>query len=222
IETPFSVDRWQFSAASGQAVQLDLAAAASGLRFRLAASDGSFVFNDLATDSEVLPLPQSGEYTLTAYGSQGQTGDYTFELLSQGAIDLPLNVPFHGTIAGSGQFQLFRVQFLEPTPLLVRLDDTAADHRNELYVNLGSAPTRSSVRYQSTDATADQRVTVPLAAPGTWYVLVYSEAAPGPSSFQLLATGSPVLVSNVTPDRLGTATESVLSLTGAGFEAGTK
>src|SRR5262245_49533607 len=124
-------------------------------------------------------------------------------------------------IAGRGQFQLFRVQVLNPTPLLIRLDDGAAGHRNELYVDLGTAPTRSSAGYQSVAAAADQRVTVPLAAPGTWYVLVYSEAVPALGGFRLTATASPLLLSEVTPNRLSDGAESVLSVTGAGFRTGT-
>ena len=70
------------------------------------------------------------------------------------------------------------------SPLRIDLDDSAAGNRNELYVRLGTPPTRSDSQYQSAAPAADQRVVVPLAAPGDWYVLVYTESAAAPSNFQ--------------------------------------
>src|SRR5207249_1261524 len=106
------------------------------------------------------------------------------------------------------------------TPLRFDLDDSAAGNRNELYVRQGTPPTRSEAQYQSAAPAADQRVVVPLAAPGDWYALVYTESAAALSTFSLLATTTPVVLGGVTPNRVGTAAETVLTVTGAGFAAG--
>lgn len=221
IESPYSVDRWTFAATATQIVQFDLLAAGPGLRFRLTAPNGSVVFDGLAGDSSLVSLPLTGNYVLSAYGNQGDTGDYSFRLLSASAIDLTLNAPYNGTLAGGGQFQLFRVQIPAPTPLIINLEDSAAGHRNELYLRLGAVPTRSDFSYQAKTPAAGQRLLVPAAAPGTWYALVYSETVPAPGPFRLTATASPIVVDGVTPARLGTAADGVLSVTGAGFIAGT-
>ena len=49
-----------------------LGAASPGLRFRLRAPNGSNLFNDLAADSGLVPLPSSGTYVLTAYAAPGE------------------------------------------------------------------------------------------------------------------------------------------------------
>ena len=141
---------------------------------------------------------------------------------SLAAIDLELSVPFNGTFAGRGQYQLFRVQLADARPLRIDLDDAAAANRHELYVRMGSPPTRSSFQFQSTAVAADQRIIVPMAAPGDWYVLVYTESAAALSNFSLLATAKPLFIDRVTPNRVSDGAEAVLTVSGAGFTGGTK
>ena len=54
-------------------------------------------------------------------------------------------------------------------------DNTSAD-QDEVYLNYGTLPTRSEYDYRDSNlAAANQQVTVPSAAPGTWYILVYAD-----------------------------------------------
>jgi RHS repeat-associated protein len=223
IETPFSVDRWTFYALANQQVRFDLInASTSGIVFDLVGPDGWTGFRDLAGDSELVTLPASGAYVLTARGTAEQTGSYAFRLVETVQVDLALGTPFAGTSVGSGQAQLFRVTLPEASPLLVTLDDSSANNRNELYAKLGSPPTRGDYHYRfSTPASADQTILVPMATPGTWYILVYSEAVPSPGSFTLLAADSEIFLTSVTPDRHGNSAPATLTLSGAGFVAGT-
>src|SRR5262249_38863307 len=70
----------------------------------------------------------------------------------------------------------------------------------------------------SNAASANQQVLVPMAAPGSWYVLVYAEAVPAPGTYTLTATGSNLVLTGVTPDHLGNSADMTLTLTGAGFD----
>src|SRR5439155_27173459 len=60
----------------------------------------------------------------------------------------------------------------------------------------------------------------PPGRPGDWYALVYTESAATPGAFQVTATTAPVVLGGVTPDRVGIAAETVLTVTRAGFTAG--
>jgi len=62
-------------------------------------------------------------------------------------------------------------------------------------------------------------VLVPQAAPGTWYILVYSAAVPTPGAFTIRAQTDDVELMSVTPDHHGNGAETVMTLTGAGFHA---
>jgi hypothetical protein len=222
IENSYSTDRWLFAAGARQGVQFDLLAGASGLRFKLTGPGGAAVFTDVTADTGLVVLPATGDYVLTAYaGAQGQNGDYTFRLLSVAPTDLALNAPFDGTLAGSGQYQIFRINIATPTPLLVTLDHSVDTEHTELYVSQGSVPLRSSQGLRAVGPGADQQILVPLASPGAWFVIVYAERIASPSPFRLLASAAPLLVSNSTPSQSAANTETVMAISGGGFVPGT-
>src|SRR5262249_30536367 len=129
--------------------------------------------------------------------------------------------PYQGALVGDGQAQLFRVDVPAGQQLRVVLDDGAAGNRNELYARFGSPPTRADFQFSATAAAADQQLFVPYAAPGTWFLLLYSGAAPSPDAFTLTATADNLFLSAVSPDRYGNGTDMVLTLTGAGFDRNT-
>jgi RHS repeat-associated protein len=224
IETLFSVDDWTFAAVAGQQVQFDLVnTSGPGLSFTLTGPGGYTAFADLTTDSEVLNLPVSGDFTVTARALTGQTGAYAFQLLESTRIDLSLGTPYFGSVAGRGQAQLFRVNLPVAEPLRFRLDGSAIADQNELYVKFGATPTRADYDYRYTaSASADQEILVPLATPGAWYVLVYAAAVPSPpSSYTLTAEVADVFLIEVSPPRQGNQADATLTLTGAGFQPGT-
>src|SRR5581483_9358103 len=97
----------------------------------------------------------------------------------------------------------------------------AANNRTEVYLKPERPPTRSDFVAAATAPAAEQHLLLPVAAPTTWYVLVYSPAVPAPGKFQLTATAIPVLVNALAPDHASNGADAVLTVTGAGFAAGT-
>ena len=168
IETPFSIDRWNFSAASGQQVRFDLInTSTTGLVFSLTGPQGFTGFS-VAGDSDLVTLSASGNYVLKATGTSGQTGAYAFRLLETTQTNLPLEATFTGTLAGSGQAQLFLVSVPSAKPMVVHLDDSTNTDHNELYAKFGSAPTRSDYDFRySAASSADQNLLITSATPGT-------------------------------------------------------
>ena len=219
IETPLAEDHWNFTAVAGQQIRFDMVnRSSSGLLFRLIGPGNSIIFDDLDADSALITLDSSGDYVLTAYGSAGQTGDYAFNLLETSQVTVTLDTPYSGALVGSGQAQIFRLDVPQATPLLVTLDDNSTLNHNEIYLRHGNPPTRSDYEYRfATALAADQQALVPMAAPGTWYILLYGEAVPSPSSYTLLASTADLFVTGVTPSRLGNGADALLSLSGAGF-----
>jgi len=222
VETPYSVDRWSFSAVAGQQVRFDLlGSTGSPVAFDLTGPEGWTGFNGLEGDSELITLLRTGAYTLTAHGTGGQQEvAYAFRLEQTTQTDLVLSTPYNGTFAGSGQAQLFRISVSASAPLLVSLDDMGAGDRTELYLKYGMPPTRADYAYRSATG-ADQQFLASMAAPGTWYALVYASHVPAPSTYTLLATASAVLLTDVTPDSLGSSADATLTLSGAGFDGTT-
>jgi RHS repeat-associated protein len=222
LDSLYSVDHWTFSSAGSQQVRFHLIGAAPQEVFDLAAPDGTLLFSGLTTDSDPVTLAAAGTYTLTAHATGGQGGAYAFTLSLMSQTDLTLGTPYQGTLAGSGQAQLFRVDVPAGQQLLITLTDAAAKDHNELYAKFGSPPTRADYDYRfQTPASANQQVLAPAAAPGTWYVLLYGESVPAPSTYSLTATAAEVLLTAMTPPRHGNASDMTLRLSGAGFTPAT-
>ena len=74
----------------------------------------------------------------------------------------------------------------------------------------------------SNGVSANQQLLVPSAAPGTWYILVYSVSVPSASSFTLTAAGAPDSLerrrARLRPRR---EVATSLTLTGSGFSTAT-
>ena len=70
-----------------------------------------------------------------------------------------------------------------------------------MYLKFGSAPTRGDYDYLfDTVSSADQRISVPLAYAGTWFVLVYSNTTRTPSAYTLRASSFELGIDSITPD----------------------
>lgn len=221
IDTPFRSEQWTFAAPAGQVLQFTLVnAERAGVQFDLTGPNGFTAFSGLSGSSDLLTLPAAGAYTVTARSAQRQTGAYAFRLDQSIPKDLVLGTPYTGSLAGSGQTQLFRVQVSEIGPLLVQFQDAAAGDQNEVYVKLGSAPTRADYQMRSANsASSTQTVNVPSAPPGTYYILVYSESVKKPGPFSLLVRQQAVFLTSVTPDHAGNSADASLTLTGLGFDS---
>ncbi|MBI3959975.1 MAG: RHS repeat protein [Chloroflexi bacterium] len=214
-----SVDRWNFAAVAGQQIRFRLInRTSSGLLFRLTAPDGSNLFDNQATDSSLITLPQSGKYVLSAFGSDGQTGDYAIRLEETTQTVITTNQPYTGTFVGAGQAQTFRLNLAQATPLLVTLDADIDQTRTELYLRRGAPPTRSDYDYRhTTPHTTTQQVLSPVAGSGDWYILAYVESAPITDTYTLVAHTAEIFVTEVTPDRASDSTKTSLTVNGAGF-----
>jgi hypothetical protein len=117
LDTPVSLDSFDFSAMAGQRVQFHLVATSSpDIQFGLTGPAEYVGFTGLTADSPPLTLPTTGNYTLTAQVAGTEPGAYAF-VMQTSPIDLTLGSPYQGTLAGSGQSQLFRVQVPTISPL---------------------------------------------------------------------------------------------------------
>ena len=223
IDTPFRIDRWNFSATAGQAVRFNLINAEStDIQFDLTGPSGFTAFSNSSSSSADIVLPNSGTYSLTVHSSQRQTGAYAFRVDQTTVTDLTPGTPLNVNLAGGTQSQLFRVNVPQSQQMQITLTDNAAADRNEVYVKFGAAPSRSDYQYRfSTPASANQQVNVPSATPGNWFVLVYTEAAPQAGSLTLNATLASVFLTGVTPDQGGTSADATLTLMGLGFNNAT-
>ncbi len=224
LYTPYQVNYWTFSALANDQVNfLLLDEASSGVEFDLTGPDGYTAFADANTSSDLITLPTSGNYVLTVHSSGGQTGAYAFDLQPTSQIDLTLGVSHPGTLQGSGQAELFTFSAPQAgNQLVVDLSDASSADQNELYLSLGTPPTRSSYQYRYSNlAAANQQIVVPSSPSGTWYILLYGNKVPAPSNYTLIATTAPIILTGLTPDHYGTNGAATLTLTGGGFDSTT-
>src|SRR5208337_2160459 len=96
----------------------------------------------------------------------------------------------------------------------VALTDANTSDQNEVYISLGSLPTRDSYQYRFASTGANQTLAV-SAQPGTYDILVYNNLAASPgSNFTLLVQGSPFVVTGLTPGKVGNTQAATLLVTG--------
>jgi RHS repeat-associated protein len=224
IETPYSVDRWTFSAVAGKQIRFDLInASAPGIAFTLRGPNGWIGFTNILNDSGLVTLPESGGYTLTAFGTGGTYNiAYAFRLIQTEQANLTLGTTFTGNFAGTDQAQLFAVVVTNGGPLRVVLNNAGPNNVTELYVKLGSPPTRGEFDFRSANPnSSSQQLLIPYAVPGTYYVLVYGSLISTPGSYTVGASSTSVLLTGSIPDRNANNVALKMTLTGAGFGAGT-
>jgi RHS repeat-associated protein len=224
IETPYSVDRWTFSAAASQQVRFDfINASVPGVAFDLRGPNDWIGFSNLVDDSGLVNLPESGGYTLTARGTGGAYDiAYAFKLLETTQTELPLGMDFAGQFSGPAQAQIFKINITSTGPLRITLQNSGAGNRTELYAGRGTLPTRGGFEFSAASGPgASRELIIPSASVGTWYVLVYGDHIPTPGAFTIRATAAGVFLSDVLPKRQGNHVPLTMTLTGVGFEAGT-
>jgi RHS repeat-associated protein len=223
IRAPFALDQWNFSETAGQQVQFNLiGTTSSSLAFTLTGPGGYTAFSDLTTSSPLINLPASGNYTLSAYGQNGVVGSYSFQINQTTVTALPLGTIYHGTLSGPGEPQLFKVTVTNAGPLTVSFADASTTNLEDIYIGQGTPPTRETFNYASTQSHAAQSVLVPFAAPGTWYVLVYSDWLAAATTFTLQAASNVVVLESLTPGSYSANQTAVLTISGAGFVPGTQ
>jgi hypothetical protein len=159
-------------------------------------------------------LPSSATYTLAVFATQAATNTYAFELEETSVTGLTLGTAYQGTLAGSGQAQLFTVQVTGATTLEIALSDAVASDENEVYVSLGSLPTRDNYDFRDSSAGANQALAL-AAHPGTYDILVYSNLVSSPGSgYSLIASARSFVLAGLTTTEIDN-TQGALLLQGA-------
>ena len=194
-----------------------IGSASPSIQFGLTGPNGYVAFSGLSASSNLITLPASGSYTLTASGG---TGAYSFRIDQLSQTSLTLDTTYTGSLVSTGYAQLFALPVTVAGPLVVTLHDTRSTDRVELYAKIGSPPTRQTYDFTSTTLGPDQKVTIPLAAPGTWYFLVYGSRATAGSAFTLNATQPGPRLGSVAPSQAAAGTKVNLTLTGLSFQPG--
>ncbi len=215
LNSPYASDQWSFSAPANEAIQFNLTgASSSAIEFDLTGPNGYTAFKNQPGSSGAINLPTAGTYTLTAHLAADQPGAYAFNVAVSSATALTPGTPFNGTLAGTGQEQLFTVTLANPAALSIVLSDSDAQDENELYVSSGTAPTRDTYQFSASGPGADQ--TVALAAePGTYYILVYNSLVSSPGSHYSLEVQAPPFVwTGFTPGKVGSAVASTVLVSG--------
>ena len=129
------VQQWTFSALAGEQVKFHLINETSaGLVYTLTGPNGFTGFSNLSGDSPLVTLPSTGVYTLSVLGQNGATGNYSFVVNPTTQTDLPLNGTINGTLSGTGQAQLFKIDVPTVQTLSVSLQDLSSIDSNELYL----------------------------------------------------------------------------------------
>src|SRR5207249_1922116 len=106
--------------------------------FKLSGPNGWVGFNNLTGDSDLINLPANGSYLLEVESVGPGSGSYAFRLEELTQTQLTLGVPLQGSLAGSGQAQLFKVNVPEGNPLRISFDDAANSDMVEVYAKLGA------------------------------------------------------------------------------------
>ena len=129
------------------------------------------------------------------------------------------SVPVSGTFTGSGDEHYFRVDVAAGQNLLIQLQGLDGLGASEVYVRYGALPTRGAFDFSAaTPGSANQQVLVPVAMPGTYYILVQAESVPGNGQFTLQTTASRMNVTSVMPGLYGQSNAAILTITGGGFD----
>ncbi len=218
VGTAYGVNQYDFTAAAGVQVELNLINVSGGVEFDLTGTGGFTGFSNITSSSGLITLPAAGSYVLSAHGNGAAGGSYAFALDQTSVTDITLGTPKTGTLTGSGQAQLFLVSVPSTESLVVMLKDSTSSDVNQVYASLGTPPTATDYQYGFTNGvTANPQLDVPGASPGDWYILVYSVSVPSASSFTLTATGTPINLSAIEPTQAPTGSSASLILRGSGF-----
>jgi RHS repeat-associated protein len=131
-------------------------------------------------------------------------------------------IPVRNSVTTDGERQFYALNLTTSGPLRINLDLLGTGAATGLYIRRGSLPTLGSFDYRgAVPASGDQCILIPLASEGTYYVMVHAPDVTSPSDFVLTATEQILVVESVSPGAFDTRRDSVLTLTGAGFQSGT-
>jgi subtilase family serine protease/methionine-rich copper-binding protein CopC len=144
--------------------------------------------------------------------------------LDQAALDaeeLALGVPDADVLA-QGRSAFYRVDVPAEQAgetLSILFDGLAANAYNELYVSFGQMPSRTSYQFASiAPFSPDQRIVVPAAEAGTYYILAYANNAPSGQDYEITADIVDFSVFDASYGRGGNAGNLTIEVNGAKFD----
>ncbi|KAF5293332.1 hypothetical protein FQR65_LT20082 [Abscondita terminalis] len=125
----------------------------------------------------------------------------------------------------SGDSYLYKVGVTAGETLRIRLDSSAMQGANELYIRYEAVPGSGEYDYAYTLANSpDQEILVPTTKAGNYYILVKSTNSTKNSAATIIAETLPLSITKVTPDQGGTGTNDyrwvTVDIYGAQFSSG--
>jgi len=229
LPTPFSEDRWTFTATVNQQIRLN--SSAWGMKYELVGPGGWIGFSNVSGQSDFVTLPSSGTYTLVARGVGGAGRvNYGFTIEETTVVALPPGTSFSGSL----KTMLFKIHLDRSLPLRVSARALLPSWASSsLLLQFGQPPTRSRFdRYVCyTSPLLEWRVpnppptppptqyagqiVIPMAAAGDWYVLVDADTF---ATFTVSAAAGDVLIENISSNSLASNVQMDLTIKGCGFK----
>ena len=210
-----------FTAVAGQQIRLEgVKASAPGIVFDLEGPGGWSGFTGLTNQSDLLTLPGSGVYTLTArILGGGYNAVYTFRIQETAQTSLTIGTLFTGSFVGSDQAQLFRVDVPANRPLRIRLINPGGEsNRVDIYARFGVPPTRGAFDFLSQRASAQtQSFAIPSPYAGSYYVLIYGDTITTPGAYTVQIDSADLLLTEAIPSSVGNSLAGSVTIHGAGF-----
>ncbi len=165
--------------------------------------------------------------------NQERETDETNNVIASGSLPLTVRslpttgAAVNGALIPGDRADYFAVHVNGGDSIALTLTGHASSGANELYVSLGSVPTRTNYDFR---AAKDERFlnrqneSLAFTAPpggGTYYLLAYGAEVNGSTPYDMSATTGSLVVNGLTPRRQGNAQAAVVTLEGAGFDLGT-
>ena len=162
-------------------------------------------------------LPEST--TANNLGASATTVAIDAQLLGTPTNTAPASVTGNLT---TGQSDYYKVVVPAGDTLRFNFKTAAVNAFNELYVSLGTMPTRGQYAYRFPAAGPNQQITVPVTQAGTYYVLAYGAAGlpTGGEPYTLMASLVPFSIEAVLPAKVG-AGQATVEIDGAQFNSTT-
>jgi hypothetical protein len=89
-----------------------------------------------------------------------------------------------------------------------------------VYLRFGEFPTMSDYDY-FINYTSGHSITVPGAYQGTWYVMILNNSNSINTAYSIKADIAPLIISDISPDKILNSNSSVINISGAGFNQNT-
>lgn len=136
--------------------------------------------------------------------------------------DLLDGIAVMGRFTGESRLKYYRFQVPQGKNLVVRLSDADGLGLNHLYLRHGDFPSPGQFDYRHETSDASQRVFVPAATAGIWYVLAYQFNSGGSDDFSIEFELKDVVLFGVTPTKQGNAGKITITAQGGGFSSGSQ